>query len=122
VREEWARYEAGEIAHIENVLKGELKERLFERTDEQETTVTTEREVNRLEERGLHYDFVLRSLMCHRLGQTLKLNGQWICVRNNTAKTHGCIPRSLGLEIQLSLHPTARDGEFKVTGSIGKLR
>jgi hypothetical protein len=51
VREEWARFEAGEVAHIENVLKGELKKRLLERTDEQETTVTTEEEVSRLDER-----------------------------------------------------------------------
>jgi hypothetical protein len=42
VREEWARYELGEIAHIENVLKGELKRSLLEKTDEQETTVTTD--------------------------------------------------------------------------------
>jgi hypothetical protein len=42
VREEWARYELGEIAHIENVLRGEVKRSLLERTDEQETTLTTE--------------------------------------------------------------------------------
>lgn len=47
VREEWARYELGEIAHIENVLKGELKRSLLEKTDEQETTVTTDTSATR---------------------------------------------------------------------------
>lgn len=42
VREEWNRYELGEIAHIENVLKGELKRSLLEKTDEAETTLTSE--------------------------------------------------------------------------------
>ena len=51
VREEWARYEVGEIAHIENVLKGEVKESLLERTDEREATTSIDQEINRLEER-----------------------------------------------------------------------
>lgn len=51
VREEWARYEVGEIAHIENVLKGELKEHLLERTDESETTTTLDKESDRIDER-----------------------------------------------------------------------
>lgn len=41
VREEWNRYEPGEIAHIENVLLGEAKLRRHERVDETETTETT---------------------------------------------------------------------------------
>lgn len=53
VREEWARYEIGEIAHIENVLKGELKERVLERTEERETTQVTDRETTRLDEHDL---------------------------------------------------------------------
>jgi hypothetical protein len=51
VREEWNRYEAAEIAHIENVLKGELKSRLHERTDETETTLTQEQEKTQFNER-----------------------------------------------------------------------
>jgi hypothetical protein len=51
VREEWKCYEAGEIAHIENVLKGELKTRLHERTDETETTITQEQEKTQFNER-----------------------------------------------------------------------
>jgi hypothetical protein len=43
VRQEWNRYEAGEIAHIENVLASELKKRVHTRTDEMETTETIER-------------------------------------------------------------------------------
>jgi hypothetical protein len=42
VRQEWKRYEPGEIAHIENVLKGEIKRSLFEMTDEQELTLTVD--------------------------------------------------------------------------------
>lgn len=51
VREEWARFELGEIAHIENVLKGETKRRLVERTEESEVTATAERSSARFEER-----------------------------------------------------------------------
>jgi len=51
VREEWTRFELGEIAHIENVLKGETKKSLMERTDETEVTTTAERASDRFEER-----------------------------------------------------------------------
>lgn len=53
VRQEWNRYEAGEIAHIENVLAGELKRHVLTRTDETETTTTTETERTRLTERDV---------------------------------------------------------------------
>ena len=43
VRDNWLRYEAGEIAHIENVLAHELRESVHQRLDEDETTTTTER-------------------------------------------------------------------------------
>ena len=43
VRDEWVKYDAGEIAHIENVLKREKKERAHTRLTETETTTTTER-------------------------------------------------------------------------------
>jgi hypothetical protein len=43
VRDTWLRYEAGEIAHIENVLAHELREHVHQRLEEDETTVTTER-------------------------------------------------------------------------------
>jgi hypothetical protein len=51
VREEWSRFELGEIAHIENVLKGESKKSAVERTEETEVTTTTERSSDRFEER-----------------------------------------------------------------------
>jgi hypothetical protein len=51
VREEWSCYVAGEIAHIENVLKGEKKVRTHERADETTEEVSKETERNDLEER-----------------------------------------------------------------------
>ena len=42
VRDEWSCYVPGEIAHIETVHKGEVKERVHKRIDERETTDTTE--------------------------------------------------------------------------------
>jgi hypothetical protein len=51
VRQEWNRYEAGEIGHIENVLGGELKRHVLTRTDETETTLTTATESVRVSER-----------------------------------------------------------------------
>jgi AcrR family transcriptional regulator len=50
VREEWACYQAGEIAHIENVLEGELRRRVHKRVDETETTETTETETTRVDQ------------------------------------------------------------------------
>lgn len=44
VRQKLLRYEMGEIAHIENVLKGEFKERVHRRKNSTETTVLTETE------------------------------------------------------------------------------
>lgn len=42
VGSEWIRYEAGELAHIENVLPNEEKERKLTRLDERETTAVDE--------------------------------------------------------------------------------
>jgi hypothetical protein len=53
VRQEWNRYVPGEIAHIENVLAGEFKERVLTRTDEAETTVTVETERDQVQERDV---------------------------------------------------------------------
>jgi hypothetical protein len=50
VREEWACYQTGEIAHIENVLEGELRRRVHKRVDETETTETTETETTRVDQ------------------------------------------------------------------------
>lgn len=44
VRQKLLRYEAGEIAHIENVLKGESKERSHRRTDTREEIIFSEKE------------------------------------------------------------------------------
>ncbi|MFK7786819.1 MAG: hypothetical protein AB8B56_16990 [Crocinitomicaceae bacterium] len=41
VREELARYEAGEISHIENILEGEAKKSNYEKTTESEETRTS---------------------------------------------------------------------------------
>jgi hypothetical protein len=51
VRDEWSCYQPGEIAHIENVLRGELKERIHKRTDETEITEVTETERTTTDER-----------------------------------------------------------------------
>jgi len=47
------RYEGGELAHIENVLKGEFKERATRRLRRTEDTVVTAEETTREEERDL---------------------------------------------------------------------
>lgn len=51
VRQEWTRFEAGELAHIENVMAFEKKERQHTRLDEKEDIVTAENEQARYEER-----------------------------------------------------------------------
>jgi len=51
VREEWNRYEVGEIAYIENVMASELKDRTHVRTDETEQTSTFDSERTELNER-----------------------------------------------------------------------
>ena len=51
VRQRLARYELGEVAHIENVLSKEKKDRVLRRLDEREETVTTETESERTDER-----------------------------------------------------------------------
>ncbi len=53
VREDIARYEAGEIAHIENILKGETKERTHRRLERHEEYLLTETEVQEESERDL---------------------------------------------------------------------
>ena len=50
VRDEWNRYEAGEIAHIENVLAKESKERKHVRVDETEEMFVTDTEKSTLNE------------------------------------------------------------------------
>jgi hypothetical protein len=51
VRDEWARYEAGELAHVENIMASETRERSHTRITENEEVVTTERERASLDER-----------------------------------------------------------------------
>lgn len=51
VREEWNRYLLGEVAHVENVLTGESKERTHTRTTESETTTLDQRQASRAETR-----------------------------------------------------------------------
>ena len=53
VRQTLKRYEARELAHVENVLKGEYKERSHRRARTTEETITTEIETKREEERDL---------------------------------------------------------------------
>jgi len=53
VRQELLRYEAGEIAHIENVLQGEKKERSHRRLNRTEETLFTETESEEESERDL---------------------------------------------------------------------
>jgi len=51
VRSEWSCYLAGEIAHVENVLRGERKERVHVRLDETESTRVEESATRSVEER-----------------------------------------------------------------------
>ena len=53
VRQNLKRYEARELAHVENVLDGEYKERSHRRARTTEETITTEIETKREEERDL---------------------------------------------------------------------
>jgi uncharacterized protein YegJ (DUF2314 family) len=53
VRQALKRYEARELAHVENVLQGEYKERSHRRARTTEETITTEVETKREEERDL---------------------------------------------------------------------
>lgn len=46
VKQKLLAYEAGEVAHIENVLKGEFKDRKHRLTDRSETTILTSEEEN----------------------------------------------------------------------------
>lgn len=50
VRQEWNRYEAGEIAHIENALPREFRERVHRRVSETEETFGSETESTRTDE------------------------------------------------------------------------
>ena len=63
VKQEIQRYEKGEIAHIENVLKGEEKERIHERSSIVTQDVTTETETTTESEHELETSerFELRS-------------------------------------------------------------
>jgi len=51
VRQQLKRYEGGELAHVENILKGEFKNRVHERSRETEQTTTVEVETKKDEER-----------------------------------------------------------------------
>jgi hypothetical protein len=53
VKQQIQRYEAGEIAHIENILKSELRERETRRLTRSEQTITEETETTTEEERDL---------------------------------------------------------------------
>lgn len=50
VREEWNEYRAGEIAHIENVLKGEFRERSTTKLSQTETTAVIDSTITKSEE------------------------------------------------------------------------
>ena len=51
VRDEWIKYVAGEVAHIENLLPGETKERKLVNLTETEQTTTTDQEKSTITER-----------------------------------------------------------------------
>lgn len=53
IKQQLVRYEAADVAHIENVLKGELKSREHTRREESETTTLTEIETTTSEEHEL---------------------------------------------------------------------
>ncbi len=51
VEQQIARYEVGEVAHIENILRGERKTRQHHRLDRTEETITTESEITKESEK-----------------------------------------------------------------------
>lgn len=53
VRQQIKRYEGGEVAHIENILKGEHKKRVHRRLDRQEETIMVETETTTTDEQEL---------------------------------------------------------------------
>lgn len=53
LRSEWLRYEAGELAHVENVMPTETRSREHVRTEETETLETAERESSTFAEQDL---------------------------------------------------------------------
>lgn len=75
VRQDLARYQLGEIAHIENVLQGETHERTFARNQTSETVLTTARETSTTEERDTQSTerFELSSAMKEAVDDHLKL-------------------------------------------------
>ncbi|HEX8003508.1 MAG TPA: hypothetical protein VF519_12510 [Mycobacteriales bacterium] len=52
LRSEWSRYVPGEVAHVENVMAGELKQRVHERLDETELTRTEDTSSRTMDERS----------------------------------------------------------------------
>lgn len=63
-------YEAGEIAHIENVLKGEVRERVHRRLDRTEDILTTETE--KIEENEKHLQTTDRYELQNEVDRTLQ--------------------------------------------------
>jgi len=53
VEQELLRYQLGEVAHIENVLKSEVRSRTFKTSDSTQQTTTTETEITEEKERDL---------------------------------------------------------------------
>ncbi|RAO07952.1 hypothetical protein LUPAC07_05882 [Micromonospora noduli] len=70
VRQQLTGYEPGEVAHIENVLRGENKQRTHRRRDVTEEIFVTEREIEREEERDL--ETTERFELSHEASEVLK--------------------------------------------------
>ncbi|MGN9777602.1 hypothetical protein ACTMS0_17820 [Micromonospora sp. H33] len=70
VRQQLTGYELGEVAHIENVLRGENKQRTHRRREVTEEIFVTEREIEREEERDLETSE--RFELSHEASEVLK--------------------------------------------------
>ncbi len=81
VRQTWARYVLGEVAYVEPVMARELKERLFERTDEMETSVVSTTSKSSLLERDNQTSdqFELSRMVAESVRQSASVEG-WLNV------------------------------------------
>lgn len=119
VRDEWSCYVPGEIAHIENVLRGERKERVHKRTDETETTVTRVDELTTIDERDLQTT-ERTSLMLESREETeltVGVEGQ-VDTSGQYGPTH--VDTHIGVDVEYSRETARRRAEEQAKETIAR--
>jgi len=88
MRQKWARYELGEIAAVEPIMPREEKERIFERTDETESTTTTTQSSSALLERDNQTSdrFEMSQMVSQAVKQSVNVDG-WLNVDTEMPST-----------------------------------